>query len=259
MVDYKNMDIEEFQINKYWKELERKEQLRSQLTLPATIVTILASVVIYYWQRVTFSTLDTWTIFLLLCCIFLSISIIAVITCLGFSLLGHSSYKGLPLIRDFKRYINDTYKYYQEIKDIRILTNARNDIDDAFKSQYEDVTDTATFNNEKKSAWIYRAYVMIFVSIVFAIIGFIPFLLSQSERIQKIEIVNLEKGGQIHATGENQQPESTPAITNTATTTTSTTTATTAITTTNENTTSHTKDIKGGENTPKTIEEIEQK
>ena len=234
-------NIEEFFINKYWKELERKEQLRSQLALPATIVTIQASGAVYYWERVIQLKWEASMIVLLLCCIVLSITIIATIICLAFSLIGYSSYKALPFIKDFNQYISNIYKYYQDIKDIRIFANADNDVNNAFRLQYEEATDTATFNNEKKSAWLYRAYVMIFVSIIFIIIGFIPFLMTYSDKVQKIEIVN--KGGLSYAT--EQSTESTGAKT-------TDTTTTTPITTTKETTTSPAKNIKGRTDTPKT-------
>ncbi|MFA5794331.1 MAG: hypothetical protein WC980_04605 [Candidatus Brocadiia bacterium] len=225
----------------YWKELERRDKIYSQLTLPVTLVTILSGVVAYYWKiLIPSSKWDPASIILGICCLCSSITVIASIILLS-RVLKKSDYANLPYTEDIHKYLSDTVKYYAANKSpTASWDDTDRDINVFFYKAFMDASTMNARNNDKKSALLYWAHQINVASVIIIIIGFLPYLSVSQKNVMKTEVINLKQGEQVYATRENQQPKST-TIADTTTTSTA-----------KETTTSPAKDIKGRTNTQKT-------
>lgn len=215
-------NIEDFYRDMYWKELERKDRLHAQLTLPTSIIIILAGVVVYYWKTILPFKWELWFIIMGCCSIILSIAIIIVVYYLWHAYAGHT-YQYLVTPKNIEQHRVSIFNHYHALSDPDMTSRTEEDITSFLISTYLDSTEVNTRNNDERFGWLYRANTAIKWLLICLLLSFIPFLIVSSlitERIQKIEIVSTEKGGQVYGEREKHPKTTTETTTETKTTTT---------------------------------------
>ena len=178
----------------YWKEIERKDKINSQLSLPAGILLALAGVGAYYIRNSPSSHSGLWNISFIVLSAFLCISIvIAVYYFFRAYHLGYA-YRYIPTPNEIYRYALDLKSYYESIQESNIDKMVENDVRGFLTAKYSEHCTENTLNNDDKSKYLYRTNVAILISLIILFFSLIPFykVCHSGVKIQKSEIVEKE-------------------------------------------------------------------
>lgn len=201
----------------YWKELERKDRINANLTLPTGIVTVLVGVEAYYLQnlppfKIEFCHIVFWGTFAAL---FVTIAITVYFLIRAY--IGYI-YDHVANPKEIAKYISDLRTYCEAINasDISDIDDEiEKDVHTYLTSEYINYGQTNAQNNDKKSKYLHKSVVMVVISLIVFIVGAFPFYImnNQSPKVQKVEIVNIKPGGDPKMADEKpaqQKPEPPP-------------------------------------------------
>lgn len=178
----------------YWKELDRKDKINSNLSLPAGIITVIAGVDAYYIQHFPSHRCELWNISFVVLSILLAISIaFAVYYFFRAYHLGHA-YGYIPTPNEIARYASDLKNYYMSIKEPNVDEVVENDLRIFLASKYSEYGTINTQNNDEKSKYLHRTNVAISISLIVLLLSLFPFYMINhlTSQTQKIEMVNKE-------------------------------------------------------------------
>lgn len=176
----------------YWKELDRKDRINSNLTLPAGILTVLAGVGAYYIQHFPSPQWELWTISFVVLSLFLCITIVFAVYYFSRAYHLGSAYGYIPTPKEIAQYILDLKNYYASIKEPNIDELVEDDLRIFLVSKYSEFGTMNTQNNDEKSKYLHRSNVMISISLVILFFSLFPFYMvyHSDSKMQKSEIVN---------------------------------------------------------------------
>lgn len=187
-----NKYTEELFKDMYWKELDRKDKITSNLSLPAGILTVLAGVAAYYIQHFPSPRWDPWIISFAVLSTFLCISIVfAVYYFFRAYHLGYA-YGYIPTPNEITSYALDLKKYYASIQEPDIDKMVENDLRVFLTSIYSEYGTINTQNNDEKSKYLNCSNIAISISLIVLFISLGPFYIvyHSDSKIQKLEMVN---------------------------------------------------------------------
>ena len=130
------MNRYDFYKERYYKELDRKDQIDKSINVLITIITIMSSVVYYFgisydYDINSYLTI-TFSVFLLLTIMSVIMSVFYIIRCFNNSLRGFS-YMLLPKNSDLEKYYEELREYYRKVG--RTENEAQIAADDAFETE----------------------------------------------------------------------------------------------------------------------------
>ena len=189
--------LEELFKNMYLAELDRKDKIKAHLSLPVGIIIALGGVGAYYIQNFPPLRIEFWSIFFVLSCVGLFLSVVFAVYYLVRALYGYK-YGYIATPGKIYQYVLNLINYYKNIGEPNIGNRIKDDLRSYLISQYSTLCDTNTQNNDVRSAYLHNFYNWIVCSLIALVISLIPSYMIQrsAPKIQKIEIINLKEGGE---------------------------------------------------------------
>lgn len=189
----------------YYLEAERKDRLYANLSIPIAIFTLIFGVIIYYLRNLTNLKCDTLTILFLY---FFAVASLLVIFAIYFFIgsFFYYGYKFFPLPSKITAYHRDLKKYYKgqyfknyEQKEIENLIKIK--LNSFIVETYKECLERNIVNNQIRSGLLHRTLKVLIMIIFFLFLSSIPFYIKYylNPRIQKVEIINPDEGGDINA------------------------------------------------------------
>lgn len=208
------MTLQDFYKDHYKLEVTRRHELTSALAIPLGVLSLLLGALVVVAKEIHVP-LDDWKI-IQLAAIVASFVCLSATTYFLFRSYFNYEYGYVPTPLEIKSYRDGLVAYY-------VATGLSNDVaiktaeDETFEhidSEYATHTHRNTANNDRKSAFLYRANGALILSVVFTVVAGGPYLVrsivSPSE-VQKIEVINLKEAimatsSSNHKNGTQQQP-----------------------------------------------------
>ncbi|HMB90901.1 MAG TPA: hypothetical protein VKP65_08645 [Rhodothermales bacterium] len=177
----------EFYKDLYFAELERKEELRTALTLPIGILTVLGGVIAIYLREIgRAEMLDVSISFLGVFTFLLIMSFLATVRNLVKSYHVYT-YDFVPYATDLEQAYQDLVVYHETVEE------AEADFESSVLQSLVIAHRKNAFNNDSKSSHIHNANQTLIYCLVLALICAIPYFLrtlDSKDVVQRIEIVN---------------------------------------------------------------------
>lgn len=212
MPNLRNFLFENFR-ETYWKELERKDRILSNLTLPTAIVTVLAGVEVYYFRNLPPMQFDLWHICFWASFVALFITTLLTVYFIIRALTGYE-YGEIAFTEEINKYISNLRTYYEKNSIVEIDDKIEADVRNYLTAEYIKNNDRNAKNNSKKTHYLHNAVKMVIWSFAFFIVGAFPFHLMNTSNIkaQRVETVTNNKGGDLKMADEKptQKPEPPP-------------------------------------------------
>lgn len=226
------MDKLEFLIDWYKREEERRNSLETSLNIPIGILTIVFAVHFFLVRDFDFSSGSTLDNGAFLTSIIISVLAAFVTTYLVLksyhNIESEYLYKGLPLPSQLFKYEKELIDFYEENKADYGDLDGKEKFKEYLVEKFTEHIDRNATNNDNKANFLHQSKRFIFVTLLFMVISFVPYLTNLFDRRFKpdqLEFINIESINDsldsIETTlKENQDHEKRDTKTDTTTTTT---------------------------------------
>jgi hypothetical protein len=192
------MDKLEFLIDWYKREEDRKNSLETSLNIPIGILTVIFAVHFFLVRDFDYSSCSIWEIRVFIISIIISV-FSALITAFLVLKSYHNIeaeylYKGLPFPSKLFNYEKELIKFYNENKNDFGEIDGKEKFKEYLVDKFTEHIDRNALNNDNKSNFLHKSKRYIFVSFLFMLISFVPYLINLFDRPvipNQIEIVNL--------------------------------------------------------------------
>lgn len=207
----KAMIIKESELLKemYYFEVERKNKLSTSLSIPIGILTFIFGIITFFLRNISCLGYNGWVIIFF--CIFFILTIISLVCAIVFLIRSFYKYKYkyLPMPSDIENDIKNIKEYYKnpyfkdyKKEDIEKLIEI--DFFSLFPRYYKQCIKQNINNNDRKSLYLHKTSTAIILIIIFLFLSSIPFnvryyINQKVEKIQKVEIIKYNKGGDTNA------------------------------------------------------------
>lgn len=190
------MNLKDFYQTHYFHESARRDQINNSLTIPLGIISLISGGVLALAKEID-SPFDSFEIFQLFSLAFTSLCLILSAVFLGRSYWGYG-YAHMPKANQIQDYDEQLINYYLGLGNSLEMasTLAKQDVAEYIASQYANNSDINAFNNDKKSANLFKANAFMMSSLVFLFFSACPYVIDEVEKpteTHKIEVVNLKE------------------------------------------------------------------
>lgn len=172
----------------YFFEINRKHQITSSLVIPIGILTVLVSIIGYYFQKFKFESGIITVIFIIM--MVPTIYYLFITVYFLFRSYYNQTYRYVPTPLKMKEYYVVLEKYYKEYN---IDRDVNSDIQEIINNHYAEATDDNAYRNDSKSAYMHKANTSLIFALIFTMVCFVPYFINHfknHDKAQKIEIIN---------------------------------------------------------------------
>ena len=207
--------LEELFKHMYYLELERKESIYNNLSLPIGVTTLLIGVGAYYAQNFPSLKIEFWPLFFIILYALFILSLIFTGYFLG-RVIWKYTYAYISTSKELNEDTLQLMKYYEYYPPSNDSSKIDSHVVDNLRirliSQYVTCCYRNTQNNDAKIGYRARAHISLIIATFLLVCSFIPFCVLQASvpKVQKVEIVNLRQGGEKDVRGTIPQDTPTP-------------------------------------------------
>ncbi len=186
--------IEDLYKEIYYREHERRENIRSGLNFPAGIIVILGGVLAFYITNLPRLNFDILTTFFGITLFGMLIGITWAVYHVFRVYYGHDMYF-IATTKKLEDYRKDLQDYYgiNDLYDEKTVDELRRFLVD----QYIQCSTYNTLVNDKKSAYLHRANRGIIIALISLFLSLFPYtvLSISTPEIYQVEVINIREGG----------------------------------------------------------------
>jgi hypothetical protein len=190
------MDIKDFYQTHYFHESARRDQINNSLTIPLGIISLISGGALALAKELDVP-FDNFEIFQLIFLVMTSLFLILSSVFLGKAYWGYG-YAHMPRTKQLQDYHQQLIYYYLNLGNSQDFASnlASNDVSEYIASEYANNSDTNAFNNDKKSANLFKANTFMMASLLFLFFSALPYVIDEIKKpteTHKIEVVNLKE------------------------------------------------------------------